>query len=342
MPQLTPFRVEPKAFHELIVMPQFGDVIDDETGSVTIPSDEEGDWQIMDDVTYQRPLMDLFGGQNVLKRKDATCKLIYSPAARLGARFITTEKLYAETEDCQDEFYQGSFADYEQENFDIFAEKVLPILEKGVAADIYSNKYFGDISRPSDPSGIWSWNKFGGIFGWYAKYVIDGTIPAGQTFAIAAGDLTPQQCHDYIAAAYAKQDYILKNFDADLKAIYVDRAIADGYADYLVMAGYITVEQRMGISVVALKFKQIEIRIKKWDGPLAAMNGGTAAHAVILTLKGNWIYGADSKYGGGPKRNEAIRIWWSDEDNVWKRQIHLKAGTQIAAPQHTVFGITAF
>ena len=29
-------------------------------------------------------------------------------------------------------------------------------------------------------------------------------------------------------------------------------------------------------------------------------------------------------------------------DNVWKRQIHLKAGTQIAAPQHTVFGITAF
>ena len=339
---LQAFRVEPKAMHELIIMPMFGDVLDDETGAVTVPSDEEGDWMILDDVVYQRPIMDLFGGQNILKRRDSTCKLIYSPVGRLGARFITTEKLYAATEDCQEEFYQNAFSDYSQENFDMFAQHVMPIMEKAVAADIYTNKWFGDITRASDVNGIWSWNKFDGIFTQYGKYIANGTIPSGQTFTIPSGTLTPSQAYNALQSAYEAQDGIMQYFDDNLKAFYVDKKLAKAYWDYLVQAGFtVLVERMQGIPVPILEFAGIPIKIKKWDGALAALNSGTEAHAVILTLQGNFLYGCDSKYGGGPERNEAIRIWWSDDSGVWKRQIHLKAATEIAAPQHTVFGITA-
>lgn len=338
--KLTPFRVQPKAFHELIIMPQFGDVLDND-GKVTIPSDEEGDWQIMDDVAYERPIMDIFGGQNILKRRDATCKLIYSPVARLGARYIRTTKLYAAVEDCTEEFYQGAFEDYEQENFEMFFEQVMPIIEKGVATDIYTNKWFGDVSRASDVNGLWSWNKFDGIFTQYAKYIADNTIPAAQTFTIPSGTLTPAQANTALQTAFDKQDGIMKFYDKTMKVFYVDDDLAEAYHDYLVQAGHTVMSDRMSGKPILYK-KGILVKPKKWDGVLAALNAGTEAHAVILTLQGNFLYGADSKYGGGPKRNEAVRIWYSDDDGVWKRQIHLKAGTEIAAPQHSVFGMTEF
>lgn len=339
--QLKPFRVQPRALHELIIMPMFGDVLDSETGSVTVPSDEEGDWQIMDDVSSSRPILDLFGGQNILKRRDATCKLIYSPVAKLSNRKIFTEALYAATEDCQEEFYQGAFEDYEQENFDMFFENVMPIVEKGLATDIYTNKWFGDVTRPSDINGIWSWNKFDGVFTHIAKYIASGIIPSDQTFSIASGVLTPTQANAALQAAYDRQDGIMQFFDDDLKAFYVDKKLAQAYYDFLIQSGHTVLTERMSGAPI-LYFKGIRVKIKKWDGILAALNGGTQAHAIILTLQGNFLYACDSKFGGGPKRNEAVRIWYSDDDNVWKRQIHLKAGSEVAAPQHLVFGITEF
>lgn len=338
---LTPYRVEPKALHDLIIMPQFGDVLDMETGQVTVPSDEEGDWQIIDGVVSSRPIMDLFGGQNILKRRDATCKLIYGSVGRLSNRKIETEKLYGAVEDCQTEFYQGCFADYEQENFDLFGAQVLPIMEKGVAADLYANKYFGDVSRGSDVNGLWSWNKFDGIFTWYARYIADGTIPSAQTFTIPAGTLTPTQANAALLTAFQKQDGIFKFFDKKDKAFYVDTDLAEAYYDYLIQSGVTVLQERMSGRPM-LYFKGIEVKPKKWDGILAALNGGTAAHAVIFTLQGNFLYAADSAYGGGARNNEAIRIWWSDDDNVWRRTIHMKSGTQLASPAHSVFGMTSF
>lgn len=337
---MTPFRVNPKAFHEFIIMPQFGDTID--TSGVTQPSAEEGDWMIMDNVVYQRPIIELFGGQNVLKRRDVTCKLIYSPVGRLGNRYIRTEILYAATEDCQREFYQGCFIDYEQENFNLFFENVMPILEKGVAVDIYTNKYFGDITREADINNIWSWNKFNGIFTQIGKYLDAGTIPSTQTYSIPSGLLSGQDAFDALAAGYAAQDYIMKSIDASEKAFYVDQEFADAYWDYLVLTGScstISLADRQRATPVMF-FRGIELKVKRWDGVLAALNSGTSAHVCLLTVRGNFLYATDSAYGGGPRENEAVRIWWSDDDNVWRRQLHLKAGTEIGAPQFIVLGMT--
>lgn len=337
---MTPFTVNPKAMHELIIMPQFADVLDDQ-GNVLEPSTEEGDWAVMDDVAVRRPILDLFGGQNILKRRDATCKLIYSPVGYMDARYIYTDKLYAATEDCIEEFYQGCFEDYDNGDFDIFFENVMPILEKGVATDLFTNRYFGDITRPADPTGVWSWNKFDGLFTKIGNYITAGTLPEDQTFAIPSGALTPDQAYSAFLAAWSTQDNILDNWDDDDKAFYSDKKLADALWDYYIQSGVTTLADRMS-GRATLQFKGIDVKVKKWDSVLAALNGGTQAHALILTLKGNFLYATDSTYGGGPRRNEAIRIWWSDDDNVWKRQIHLKAGTELIAPQHMTFGLTSF
>jgi hypothetical protein len=337
MIQVTPFRVDPKSFHELIVQPQFGDILD-ENGDVTQPSTEEGDWMIIDSQRHSMPIIDMFGGQNLIKRRDATCKLIYSPVARLGARYITDEKLYAAVEDCQEEFYQGCFEDYTQENFDIFGSRVMPILEKGVAADLYTNKYFGDLVRPSDPNGTWSWNKFTGIFANYVDYIADGTTAAA--IAIPANP-TALQVYTLLNQMVAAQDEILDSFDDNDKAIYVNKKLYDLLGDYYIMGGvgFINLAE-LQAGRAQLHVRGIEVKPKKWNGVLKAINGGVQGHAAILTLRGNFLYKTDSTYGGGPKRNEAVRIWWSDDDNVWKRQLHFRGGTNIAAPQHSVLAWT--
>jgi hypothetical protein len=338
MINVTPFRVDPKSFHELIVQPQFGDILGTD-GDVLQPSDEEGDWMIIDSQRHSMPIIDMFGSQNLTKRRDATCKLIYSPVAKLGSRYINDEKLYAATEDCQEEFYQGCFEDYTQENFDIFGSKVMPMLEKGIAADFYSNKYFGDLTRASDPNGKWSWNKFNGIFSFYVGYVASGIVET--PIALPSGAITPLQAFTALNQMVANQDEILDSFDDEEKAIYVNKKLYDALGDYYIFSGvgFINLaELQAGRALLAVR--GIEVRPKKWNGILKAMNGGVQAHAAILTLKGNFLYKTDSTYGGGAKRNEAVRIWWSDDDNVWKRQIHWRSGTQIAAPQHSVLAWT--
>lgn len=342
MIKLTPFRVDAKSFHEMVIMPNFGDVIDSESGNVVIPSAEEGDWMVVDSPKHRVPIIDVFGGTNLLKRRDATCKLIYSPVARLGNRWITDENLYAATEDCQEEFYQGCFDDYSNQEWEKFGEQIMPMISKGVAADLYTNKYFGDITRASDPNGRISWNKFDGIFTQYLNYVTQGIVAT--PLSIPSGAISASSAYNLLSSLYAGQDEILDSMDDEDKAFYVDKGIYDAYGEWL-----ITGTNNGAISLTDLQtgrarlfFRGIEVRPKKWNGILKALNGGTVSHAAILTVRGNFLYKTDSTYGGGPYRNEAVRVHYSEDDNVWRRQLHMRGGTNIAAPQLSVLAITEF
>jgi len=341
MINLKPFQVDPLAFHELIVQPMFGDVLNDETGTVLIPSMEEGDWNLIDSPKHRVPIIDLFGKTNLIKRKDSTCKLIYSQVGKLKNRFLEDEDLYVATEDCQDEFYQGCFKDYSNENFNLFGEQVMPMIDKAIATDIYTNKYFGDITRPSDPNGLISWNRFNGLWPKYLGYVSQGILAA--PIAIPSGAISPLQANALLESMYATQDSLMEAYDDAEKCFYVNKSIYDAYGDYLltIQAGALKLDELQAGRSRLFK-KGIEIKWKKWNHVLKALNAGTQAHAAILTLRGNFLYKTDSTYGGGPMRNEAVRIWYSQDDNVWKRNIHFRGGTDLAAPQHSVLAITAF
>lgn len=338
-----PFTVNPKAFHELVIEPMFGDYLP--TNGPTQPSLEDGDWALMDNVKWRVPIIAIKGNQNVLKRRDHTCKFIYTPVGRTSQRYVYAEELYAAAEDCTKEFYQGCMIDYTRENFNIFFQRIMPILETAVATDIYTNKYFGDIERPADPTGTYSWDKFDGVFTHLARYMATGVLPEAQTFAIEPADpdsITSTEAHDYLQAAWAAQPFMLKVQPNAEKAIYVSDAVYQAYWDWLVLAGVSLIAERQA-GASTLTFRGIEVRPKPlWDPILTMLNGGTPAHIILLTLKGNFLYLTDSSYGGGAFDNEAVRVWYSDDDGVWRRQIHLKAGTEWINPELVVYGSTEF
>lgn len=335
----TPFSVNARAMHELLMVPQFADYLDGEGN--WIPSPENGDWQVYDNVVFERPIIEIYGGQNIIKRRDATCKLIPSPVGRLAQRKIRTEELYAYTEDCVKEFYQGCFKDYEMNNYEVFFRNVMPFMEKGVSVDVFSNKYFGDVTRPADVTGRWSWNKFNGVFTHIQKYIESGVIPSGQTFEVPGGAITPSEAQSALAQAYAAQDYLMMGIPLAEKVIYVDQLFADAYYSWLITSGVIFPNiAQVQAATPSLSFNGIPIKIKPWDGILSTLNGGTSAHVVLLTVKSNFLFATDSNYGGGPYMDEAIRVWYSLDDDIWKRQIHLKAGTEILGPQYIILGMT--
>lgn len=332
------FKVSSEVFHEVVIMPMFGDSLDNNDSLSA--STEDGDWSIIDSPKHRVPVIDIFGNSNVLKRRDATCKIIYSPAARLGNRWIYGEDLYAATEDCQSEFYQGSFEDWKKADWDVFGSKIMPILYKAVAGDMFTNKYFGDITRSSDPNNIYSWNKFDGLFTHLATYVDQGLIETPT--AIASGAITPTQALAVLNDLYSRQPELLENMDDDDKAFYVDKDIYDAYGDWLILGGNggAISYSELQAGRQRLFYRGIEIKPKKWGGVLKALNGGTKAHAAILTVRGNFLFKTDSTYGGGENRNEAVRVWYSMDDDVFRRQMYVQGGTQVIAPQLVVMSLT--
>lgn len=339
MVTITPFKVDSKSFHESVVMPMFGDILGAE-GETLIPSDENGDWVIMDNPRHRAPIIGIHGNANILKRRDATCKLIYTSIGRLGNRWVYDEELYGAVEDCQQEFYQGCFEDYTNENWEVFGEHIMPMIYKASATDVYTMKYFGDVERPGDPNNIHNWNKFDGIWTHYNRYVTAGIVET--PIDITEGDMDGSDAYGLLLEMYNMQDEILDAQDDANKVFYVNKKIYDAYGEFLMTGSHNAVLSltELQSGTARLFFKGIEIKPKKWNGILKALNGGTQAHAAILTLRGNFIFKTDSTHGGGRFRNEAVRVWYSDEYNVWKREVYLRGGTEIIAPQHSVLAIT--
>jgi hypothetical protein len=335
---LQTYTVDPMAAHEVIVMPQFGDVID-ENGEVVIPSSETGDWTVLDDVPYGRPLIQIFGKKNLLKRRDATCKLIRSSFGTASAKEIFTRKLYLAAENCENELYQGAFKDWESRT-DIFQEKALELIGEAVGTDMFSNKWFGNDNRANNAN--WSLNKFNGIFYWYNKALTDGVIPAGQSLAIPqAVNISEVDAYDLILAMIDAQDYVLQNIDESDKAIYIDKNLAKKVWRYLVSVGYAPPQAKADNMPANFYVEDIELRVKKWAPLLSELNGSPFTYAAILTIKQNFVFATDKAYGKGPKNSgPALSVWYDAHDDTTKWDFHLKGGTQVIAPQFSVIALS--
>jgi hypothetical protein len=327
--------VSSQAYYEVMVRPHFADLVDNGNYLGTL-----GEWSVMDDITSKRTVIDILGGGNILKRRDASCDIVWSPVARGELRQIEVDKIYGATKSCDEEFYTGCLEDFEQES-QKFRDYILSWFYKLIAKDMASNCYFGNITRPGDQTGVWSWNVFDGVFKWISRYIANGTIPASQTTAIPGGTPTANDALNYLKWAYSKQSPLMRSLPNNIKAFYVSQEIADAYEDYLIATGTGPASQFQN-GFPQLFYKGIPVLVEPIWGPvMTLLNGGVSANAVILTIRGNFVFGTDKNYGVGPKRNEAFRVWYSDDDMEWKYYAAAKAGTQIALPEHLVIASTS-
>ncbi len=318
------------AFYETIMRPHFADVHSDMSNPGAL-----SEFTVMDDVSSSRRIIDIFGGGNILKRRDASCNITFTPVSSLRTRRIETDEIYGATKNCENEFYRGCLEDFRQKS-PVFRQYVVDWFKKLVGKDLSSNAYFGDIARANDPNGFWSWNVFDGVFKWIGRYIADGTIPAAQTSVLGSGTLTAQTCVDTLKWAYAQQSELLRMVPDPMKAFYVSRQVADGYTDFLLALGQNPPSVIInGISYLA--YKGIAVKVQPtWQAVSTAIAGGTQQNTVVLTVEGNFVYGTDKTYGEGPSLNEALAIWYSYDELSWKYAAFLRSGTQIALPEHIV------
>lgn len=331
------FVIPALSLFESIVHPAFQDLVPD--GPYTGMLHE---FTVMDDVPYRRPIVDLRKIKNILQRRDASCDLIYKKIMNVDTRIITTDDLYAATQMCKHEFYQGALKDWRNDD-PLFGNKILPFFKDAVKTDIASNSYFGDVSRTISPSSQWSTDKYDGIFKWLRQYYQAGVIPAGQGITMPVTDMraNPATAYGIIVALYDKQNDLMRAMPNSEKAFYVDQAILDGYQKYIRTLG--------NTSDVILRMYADGTKIYSYEGvaiypiviwePILTELYGANNHAAILTLDGNWIFGTDKKYGEGENLDEALMIWYERKDLAWYYQMFMKAGTQIALPEHVVFAV---
>lgn len=335
MPTFQRLNVDPLAATQVLVMPHFADVLD-EDGNVIIPSAEEGDWQVWDNVPYSVPIIDILGNKNLLKRRDATCKIIYSSLGTTSNRVITTEKVYIAAENCQQELYQGAFRHWESRS-DVFREKALELISNAVGTDLYSNKWFGWVGRPSNAD--WSINKFNGIWHWLAEGVSAGTIPASQSIDLGAAGtgFTNQEAYDAAIAMIDAQGEIMINMDDDMKTLHIDKSWYSKISRYLISIGDGGPRDKAGF-LTNIVIENVKVKPKKWNPIISSIMGATA-HLGVLTLDGNFIYATDSRYGKGPNNDgPAMSVWYSEDDDVTRWQYHHKGGTGVGALGYTVVG----
>ena len=129
-----------------------------------------------------------------------------------------------------------------------------------------------------------------------------------------------------------------------MKAFYVSQSILDAYEQYLILTGGAYNIQYYLNGIPNLRFKRIQLLPEPtWDPIMAALNGGTSAHAVVLTIRGNFVFATDKSYGEAtPEGVKALMVWYSYDELTWKYANFMRAGTGIAFPEHTVIGLTQF
>ena len=337
-------KLTPLAAFNTIVHPSVTDILPAGSGQYDAVMQ---DFTVLTDVPYTRPIIDFTKLSNTLRRRDASCDLIYKQVGNTALRYVTTSQLYAGTRNCMHEMFQGGMQYFAgQEN--VIIDKITPFFQDSNRTDIGSNAWYGDVNRAA--TSQFSTNAFDGVFKWIAAYVNAGVIAAGQTYAIPHHDFYDPanylEAFTAIVTAYQKQTPLMKAFSGLDKVIYCDQATYEGYCGYVRTLGnpynaealsvlwgngkLLTMKSYNGIPIVPVPL---------WNVVLDDINGaGSNYHNVILTVRKNFIFATDTAYGEGQNFDMAFRVFYWDMDLTWYYQQFLKAGTQIALPEYIVVG----
>jgi hypothetical protein len=333
--------LSPQEYYDLVLQPAFADI---NPGASMYP-DTLHNFRVVDNVSLVTgmSMIDVFQKQNFLRRKDRSCETVWSTVGTTASRKLTVSELVSATKLCQEEFYDGDLRDLRSQP-KIFRDLTMGILTAGTRADMLVNCYFGSVTRADDPTKVWNWNSFDGIVQKIAEYIADGTIPAGQIMtALPSGAITPLQAYNALEEAYQKRSTLMKTLPGMVLEFTIDLAFAEAYEQYLISTG---MPSTMGPTLImngipALKYRGIPIYVENTFNPvLTALNGGTEAHMCILTIGNNFTFGTNKKYGGGANLDQAVRFWYDETDDVWRKKMHMVAGTQLRSAQHVVFGMT--
>ena len=348
-PAVLPLLMDPALYYALILQPTFADITPEFNGSYDSLLSE---FTVMPNVALGlgQPLVDITNNVGILQRKDRSCNTNWKTVGGTANRRIYVSELYGAVKNCEEQFYDGCWKDFREANA-TFKNFIVKFFGQAISTDLVTNAWFGDVARADDTaSGVgWSWNKFQGIISQIAKYITAGTIPAGQTFSVSytgvGGTMTPTDAYNNLKKLFESRSALMKAMPDMNLGIYLDYNWAYQYGEYLKSLGNNTIFAIDYIQngVPVFRYNGVPIFVMNlWNPILNALNGGTDANMGIMTIRRNFVFGTNKKYGGGPDLDsqQALRVWYDEHDEVWKYKMHLAGGTEIISPQNIVFAIT--
>ena len=331
--------MSPALFYTLIIQPNLNDIAAGYNGNYLGGLQE---FSIMPNVSLAngQPLIDVTRKRNILQRKDRSCNTNWSKVGATTNRRITVQELYAAVKNCQEEFYDGCWKDFRDKS-PVFQQMITQIMREAVGMDMITNAYFGDVKREAIED--FSVNMYDGVVTKVGNYIDEGMIPAGQHFTLPDGAMTPTEAYDNLKQLVMKRPDVMKLRPPLEQGIYIDYEWAYQYAEYL-KSTQMNTPTAIGLiqnGVPVMNFDGYPIFVEpSWTPVLGALNGGTMAHMGYMTMRRNMVFGTNSKYGGGPNMDRAYRIWYSEDEDVWKEKMDMVAGTDILAPSMLVFSMT--
>lgn len=347
-PTVQPLIMDPALYYALIMQPTFADIAPDFNGSY------EGllsQFTVMPNVALGlgQPLVDITNNVGILQRKDRSCNTNWKTVGSTANRRIFVSELYGAVKNCEEQFYDGCWKDFREANA-TFKSFIVKYFGKAISTDIMTNAWFGDVSRPDDAGPVgWSWNKFDGIVSKLAKYINSGDIAASQYFTVtctgAGGAMTPTDAYNNLKKLFESRSQLMKALPDSTLGIHINYEWAYQYGEYLKSTGNNTIFAIDYIQngVPVLKYNGVPIYVENiWDPVLYALNGSAQAHMGIMTIRMNFVFGTNKNYGGGPDlaSKQALRVWYSEDEEVWKYKQHLVGGTEIIAPKQVVVAVS--
>ena len=337
------FVIQPVAMFEAVIHPAFSDLV----GGDNVYGGVLSEFTVMDDVPNRRPIVDIRKKMNILQRRDASCDLNYKKIMGTGVRSIEVADLYGAVKHCKHEFYQGALRDWENEDGDTFGAKIQPYFQDAMRIDLASNAWFGDTERTITSAQTFSICEFDGVFKWLQTYTTNGLIASGQTLAAVVADYRSNggmiNAYNLLNAMVAAQPTLLRAIPGMMKAIYCDQAILDGYRKYLRSIGTTSMElvdlYNNGVTMLNAIDGIPIIPVPVWEPILADINGDNNHHAAILTMRKNFVFATDKKYGEGANGDEALMVWYERKELSWYYQMFVKGGTQIGEPELVVYAV---
>lgn len=338
--------IQPLAMFEVIVHPAFTSLVGPGDG---VMDGVLGDFNVIDNCPNRRPIIDITPKFNIMQREDTSCEILYKRIGTTALRYVETTQMYGATQQCKHEFYQGALRDFHN-NREVFEDKITPFFLNATRTDLATNCWFGDVTRTQTAAQTFSTTVFDGIWKWISVYS-GNLLPAAQIFTPATTDYrNPAHYVDAfnaIDAAWRAQSVLMRAYPNANKVIYCDEATLDGFTEYFKLLGTTSdvIVSWMEKDTKFMSYHGIPIVVVPLWEPVLNLDiypvvANTYHHAVLLTIRGNFMFATDKTYSGDTEGDgSSLIIFYRQLNRSWYYQQFLLGGTQIFVPEFITAGM---
>lgn len=326
-------KVPPQQVYQLFIQPELNEQFGGTNGMLE-------DFTVMDNVRDEANIMTIEGYNNILQRYGQNCTIPYANVGRAENRKVKTYPFVAATKICVDSYEAdciNKLIDTKVDKF--FLDTTSKLFARGLTNDIYTTAWFGDYGSINGTT--FNTNKLDGVITKIGNYISNGVIPASQTIALPTSPISPLDAYTYLKQMLDARPNQLKYMGKKAQQFFVTQQLFDSYQDYLINngTGCCMVDNLVNGEERSF-FMGIPIKVIPLANEILDDKGIPTKNIAILTVAKNFLFATDLNYKSPNNMipsTESFKLWYNDDEMVWKWRIFARFGVDIIAPNLIVY-----